>query len=75
MVNKGTVTWYEVAQEIARILGYSKEAVTPIETKEFYTNLKRPKDTSLNIWKVENRFGVEIPSWQNGLKRFFDEIL
>ena len=75
LVNKGTVTWYEVAQEIARILSYSKEAVTPIETKEFYTNLKRPKDTSLNIWKVENRFGVEIPSWQNGLKRFFDEIL
>jgi len=58
LVNKGTVTWYEVAQEIARILGYSKEAVTPIETKEFYTNLKRPKDISLNKWIVVNRFGL-----------------
>ena len=74
LVNKGAVTWYEVAQEIACILGYNKEAVIPIETKDFYTNLKRPKDTSLNIWKVENRFGVEMPSWQDGLKRFFDEI-
>ncbi len=47
----------------------------PIETKDFYTQLKRPQDTSLNVWKVKNRFGVEIPNWQNGLKRFFDEIL
>ena len=74
LVNEGDCTWYEVAKEIAYILEYDENIVTPIETKDFYTNLKRPQDTSLNIWKVKNRFGVEIPSWQDGLKRFFDEI-
>ena len=74
LVNEGDCTWDEVAKEIAYILEYDENIVTPIETKDFYTNLKRPQDTSLNIWKVKNRFGVEIPSWQDGLKRFFDEI-
>ena len=49
--------------------------IKPIETEDFYTNLKRPKDTSLNVRKVENKFGVEIPTWEDGLKRFFEEIM
>jgi len=75
LVNKGDCTWYEVAQEIAVILGYGKDKIKPIETEDFYTNLKRPKDTSLNVRKVEKKFGVEIPTWEDGLKRFFEEIM
>ena len=74
LVNKGDCTWYEVAQETAVILGYGKDKIKPIETKDFYTNLKRPKDTSLNVRKVENKFGVEVPTWEDGLRRFFEEI-
>ena len=71
LVNKGECTWYEVAQEIADILVYGKDKIKPIETNDFYTNLKRPKDTSLNIRKIEKKFGVEIPTWHDGLRRFF----
>ena len=74
LVNQGECTWYEVAQEIAIILDFSLESVIPTETKDFYTNLKRPKDTSLNIWKIQNTFDVLIPSWPNALRRFFSEI-
>ena len=74
LVNKGDCTWYEVAQDIADILGYGKDKIKPIDTKDFYTNLKRPKDTSLNIRKVEKKFGVEVPTWEDGLRRFFEEI-
>jgi len=74
LVNKGDCTWYDVAQEIADILGYGKDKIKPIETKDFYTNLKRPKDTSLNIRKVEKKFGVDVPTWEDGLRRFFEEI-
>jgi len=74
LVNKGECTWYEVAHEIADILGYGKDKIKPIETKDFYTNLKRPKDTSLNVRKVEKKFGVEVPTWEDGLRRFFEEI-
>ena len=74
LVNKGECTWYEVAKEIATILDYPEESVIPTETEDFYTNLKRPKDTSLNIWKIQNTFDVLIPSWPNALRRFFSEI-
>ena len=74
LVNKGDCTWFEVAQEIADILGYGKDKIKPIETEDFYTNLKRPKDTSLNIRKVEKKFGVDVPTWEDGLRRFFEEI-
>jgi len=74
LVNQGECTWYEVAQEIATILDFPEECVVPTETKDFYTNLKRPKDTSLNIWKIQNTFGIKIPSWPNALRRFFSEI-
>ena len=74
LVNKGTCTWFEVAQEIADILGYEKDRIKPIETEGFYTNLKRPKDTSLSIRKVERKFGVDVPTWKDALRRFFEEI-
>ena len=74
LVNKGDCTWYEVAQQVANILGYGKDKIMPVETKDFYTNLKRPQDTSLNVRKVEKKFGVEIPTWNDGLRRFFEEI-
>ena len=74
IVNQGECTWYEVAREIATILDFTQECVVPTETKDFYTNLKRPKDTSLNIWKIQNTFGVKVPSWPNALRRFFSEI-
>ena len=74
IVNQGECTWYEVAREIATILDFTQECVVPTETKDFYTNLKRPKDTSLNIWKIQNTFGVKVPSWSNALLRFFSEI-
>ena len=74
LVNKGECTWYEVAKEIATILDYPEESVIPTETEDFYTNLKRPKDTSLNIWKIQNTFDILIPSWPNALRRFFSEI-
>ena len=74
LVNKGECSWYEVASEIADILGYSKDKVIPITTDDFYTNLKRPKDTSLNIHKIESKFDIKIPHWRDALKRFFEEI-
>jgi len=76
LVNKGGCTWYEVAVKIGEVLGYGKDKIKPIETKDFYTNLKRPQDTSLNVWKVENRFGVKIPRWEDAIERFFrNEVL
>ena len=72
LVNQGECTWYEVAlKKSPQLLDFPEECIIPTETKDFYTNLKRPKDTSLNIWKIQNRFGIKVPSWPNALRRFF----
>ena len=74
LVNRGSCTWFEVAAEINTLLGHPDQFIIPIETKDFYTNLKRPQDTSLNASKVQNKFNIEIPTWQSGIFRFLQEI-
>ena len=74
LVNRGSCTWFEVATEINTLLGHPAQFITPIETKDFYTNIKRPQDTSLNAATVQNKFNIEIPTWQSGIFRFLQEI-
>ena len=74
LVNRGSCTWFEVATEINTLLDRPEQFITPIETKDFYTNLKRPQDTSLNASRVQNKFNIEIPTWQSGIFRFLQEI-
>jgi len=74
LVNRGSCTWFEVATEINTLLGHPAQFITSIETKDFYTNLKRPQDTSLNVSKVQNKFNIEIPMWRSGIFRFLQEI-
>ena len=74
LVNGGACTWFEVATEINTLLAHPEQFITPIETKDFYTNIKRPQDTSLNAATVQNKFNIEIPTWQSGIFRFLQEI-
>ena len=74
LVNKGACTWYDVARQINSLLGRRDADIVPIETEDFYTNLKRPRDTSLSDGKVEDTFNVKIPEWQSGIFRFLQEI-
>ena len=74
LVNRGSCTWFEVAAQINTLFGNPDQFITPIETKDFYTNLKRPQDTSLNVSKVQNKFNIEIPMWRSGIFRFLQEI-
>ncbi len=71
LVNKGECTWYEVAQECAKVLGHNKKIITAIATEDFYTNLKRPKSTPLSVDKIEKTFDVRIPPWRTAIERFF----
>ena len=74
LVNKGACTWYDVAREINSLLGRADTDIVPVETTDFYTNLKRPIDTSLSVYRIEDTFKVKIPTWQSGIHRFLCEI-
>jgi dTDP-4-dehydrorhamnose reductase len=74
VVNKGVVTWYDVAKFVAETMGYEQDVVKPITTEEFYSDVNRPQHTALSILETEQKLGIEIPSWQSGVVRFLREV-
>ncbi len=71
--NKGTCSWFQFAQEIAKITN-SECNVVPILSKDFNSKVKRPKYSLLNTDKVQQVFKVEILSWQDSLKQCLNKI-
>jgi dTDP-4-dehydrorhamnose reductase len=76
--NKGKTNWYDFAKAIyksSRYYGLCNREVhlIPILSKDYPTNTTRPKNSYLSTSKFEHTFGNPIPSWQEGLKSFFEE--
>jgi dTDP-4-dehydrorhamnose reductase len=68
--NSGSTTWYEFAHEI---LEYSQLKTELSSSKTNWdSSLKRPKNSSLDISKIENLV-IESPSWSEGLQRYLLE--
>ena len=77
LVNRGDVTWFEAAQELASLIGQFED-VYPIDSDDFYTNLQRPLCTPLNPTKLEDTFQDNrddtIPYLREDLKRYLIKI-
>ena len=71
--NTGTCSWFQFAQEIAKITN-SKCTVVPILSKDFNSKVKRPKYSMLNTKKLQQTFHIEILSWQDSLKQCLNKI-
>lgn len=67
-VNSGGTTWYEMAQEIARILDRDATLV-PVKVADVNLRAKRPQYATLSNEKLR-RQGIEMPSWQDALRRY-----
>ncbi len=71
---KGETSWHGFAEAIfaeAVTTGVLPRApkVEAITTAEYPTPAKRPAYSHLDVAKLEQDFGVVLPSWQDGLKR------
>jgi dTDP-4-dehydrorhamnose reductase len=71
--NEGICSWYDFAKTIID-QSKSKCMVTPIESKDYPTPVKRPFYSVLNKHKIKNTFNITIPHWTEGLKEFFTDI-
>lgn len=70
--NEGYCNRYELAREIFRLAGYTT-AVLPIKSSAFPGKAKRPANCRFDTSSLtENEFAT-LPSWQDGLQRFFKE--
>lgn len=70
----GYISWYDFTKEIYKDAGYTTK-VTPVTTEEYgLSKAARPFNSRLDKSKlVENGF-KPLPSWQDALKRYIDEL-
>ena len=69
LVNEGNCSWYEFAKEIFKLAGIRKE-IKPINRGGSYGGMQRPLFSALKNTKAK-AMGIELPSWQEGLKAYF----
>ena len=77
--NEGETTWFEFAREIYKLGRESGRIqrqceVRPITTDRYPTKAPRPMYSVLSKAKIKQTFGMAIPTWKDGLKRFFAEL-
>ena len=82
MAPTGFTNWYGFADEIFALarkanieLMLKAENFKGISTEEYPTPAKRPKNSRLDITKLETTFGLVMPSWQSQLHLTFAEWL
>lgn len=69
--NSGTTNWYEFSKEIKSLVN-SNCKINPIPTSSYPTPAKRPLYSVLDTSKIKEILQLEIPSWQESLKKCID---
>ena len=67
-VNSGVTTWFELGQEIARVLNVDGELVAT-RVAEMTLRAKRPQYAALSNEKLR-RAGIAMPAWQDAIRRY-----
>ncbi len=68
-VNSGTCSWYDLACAVVREAGISAD-ITPCVTSDFPRPARRPVNSVLDTSKLLATFGIQLPSWQQGVAEF-----
>jgi dTDP-4-dehydrorhamnose reductase len=63
------------AQKNGITLRSGPESIHPITTSEYPVPAKRPANSQLDTMKLEDTFGVNMPSWQTQVKRLVTELV
>ena len=71
--NQGFTTWYDFTKQIYDLVNINCH-VNPVTSEEFVTAAKRPKNSKLSKDKLISR-GIEIPTFEDALKRYLKKEL
>jgi dTDP-4-dehydrorhamnose reductase len=66
--NEGVCSWYDFARKIFELAQLPCK-VKPINTKDFPTRAARPHFSVLDKGKIKKTFEIDIPHWEDSLKR------
>lgn len=66
--NEGVCSWFDFALKIQSLAG-NNVITNPIPTKDFPTPAKRPHYSVLSKRKIKSNFQINIPHWEESLKK------
>ena len=70
----GYISWYDFTKEIYKDAGYTTK-VTPVTTEEYgLSKAARPFNSRLDKSKLAENGFTPLPSWQDAVKRYIDEL-
>jgi dTDP-4-dehydrorhamnose reductase len=82
LVASGETTWHayavhviEQAKAMKPDLPWQVADIVPVSTSAFPTPAKRPLNSRLCNHKLQERFGLVLPPWQQGVDRMLTEIV
>lgn len=67
--DEGVCSWYDFTVAIHRLAGITSCKVKPLHTAEYPSKAARPHYSVLDKTKIKNTFDIEIPHWEESLKR------
>jgi len=65
----------EWARRHGQALKVTAEAIEPVPSSAFPTPAKRPGNSRLCTDRLQQRFGLRLPPWQQGVERMLREVL
>jgi len=75
LVPDGSCSWHEFAQAVISQTNkeFNLEHLHAIQTHDFPTKTKRPKNSILNNAKIKQTFNLEVNNWQTELEKVIHE--
>ena len=67
--DEGVCSWYDFTIAIHRLAGIASCKVKPLHTADYPAKAPRPHYSVLDKTKIKDTFGIEIPHWEESLKR------
>ncbi|MFK5913747.1 MAG: dTDP-4-dehydrorhamnose reductase [Woeseiaceae bacterium] len=81
LVPDGEVSWFGFAKYVITLaekygvnLKVTPENIQPIPTTDYPTSAKRPMNSRLDVNKIKDAFGVNIPHWKTHVHRLIEEL-
>jgi dTDP-4-dehydrorhamnose reductase len=79
LTSSGETSWHGFAQEIVNyvrqqgLITLKNKAINPIPTEDYPLPAKRPGNSRLSCTRLEQQFGLTLPSWDNALRLCMQE--
>jgi len=81
LTSSGAASWYEFAKTIVELAhprvksDIKNRVIKPIPATAYPLPAKRPSNSRLSCERLEQRFGLQMPSWESCLKLCLEELL